>query len=87
MSTLRKFDDMLDLTVSSFQDFASAELNYCENDNDDLERLWKGYFDSIYDNFATLRHWQRILTQKIQTFDRMKDGVGMYPTRCNSLTV
>ncbi|KIX04584.1 uncharacterized protein Z518_05454 [Rhinocladiella mackenziei CBS 650.93] len=76
VSILRKFHDLLSLTLDSFQEFSRNELKYFETSSEVLDRFWTSYLESVFESTETLRHWQRMLLQKIQTFDRMKDGVG-----------
>ncbi|KIY03609.1 uncharacterized protein Z520_00300 [Fonsecaea multimorphosa CBS 102226] len=75
VSILRKFNDMLNLTLETFQDFEQGELQFLNTRDEKLDDLWKIYLDRIFEDFATMRYLQRVLVQKIQTFDRMKDGV------------
>ena len=75
VSIMRKFNDTLSLSLDTFQDFELGELQYISTGNDTLDDLWKRHLDSIFNDFTSMRHLQRILVQKIQTFDRMKDGV------------
>lgn len=75
VSIMRKFNDILSLALDTFHDFELGEGQYFGTGNDELDSRWKGYLDSISDDFASLRYFHRILVQKIQTFDRMKDGV------------
>lgn len=77
---LRQFHDMLNLTLDTFEDFIDGELGYFETNIETLDKFWSRYLESISDDLASLRYWQRMLSQKIQTFDRMKDGV-TYPQR------
>lgn len=75
VAIMRKFNDVLTLSLETFWDFEQDELQYFNTGNEMLDDLWKRYLDRIFDAFATMRYLQRVLVQKIQTFDRMKDGV------------
>jgi len=75
VSIMRRFNDMLSLSLDTFRDFELGELQYFGTGNAMLDDIWKPYLDSIFDDFGTMRYLQRVLVQKIQTFDRMKDGV------------
>jgi len=66
---------MLSLTLDTFEDFTKGELGYFETNSETLDKFWSTYLESIFEDSASLRYWQRMLSQRIQTFDRMKDGV------------
>ncbi|ETI29380.1 hypothetical protein G647_01833 [Cladophialophora carrionii CBS 160.54] len=72
---MRKFNDTLSLSLDTFQDFQQGELLYFDTGNKQHDEAWKRYFDTIYEDLASMRYLQRVLLQKIQTFDRMKDDV------------
>lgn len=72
---LRRFYDLLLKTIESWDLFASTEVYFFEVDSDVLRNLWGDYFSSITRDVNELRFMQRSLEQRIQTFDRMKDGV------------
>ncbi|EXJ59775.1 hypothetical protein A1O7_03922 [Cladophialophora yegresii CBS 114405] len=72
---MRKFKDTLSLSLDTFQDFQQGELLYFDTGNKQHDEGWKLYFDSIYEDLASMRYLQRVLLQKIQTFDRMKDDL------------
>jgi conjugal transfer/entry exclusion protein len=63
------------MTIESFQEFSTNELQYFRTDSEKLDAYWKRYIDSLFEDVSDLRLWQRSLQQRIQTFDRMKDGV------------
>jgi len=75
VSITRKFNDVLILSLDTFRDFEQGELQYFNTGNETLDDIWKTYLASVFDDFATMRYLQRVLVQKIQTFDRMKDGL------------
>lgn len=75
VSLLRRFHDLLLKTIESWDLFASTELQFFEVDSRVLSNLWGGYFSSITRDVNELRFMQRSLDQRIQTFDRIKDGV------------
>ncbi|KEF59571.1 uncharacterized protein A1O9_04416 [Exophiala aquamarina CBS 119918] len=75
VTIMRKFNDVLILSLDTFRDFEQDELQYFNTGNEMLDDLWKRYLDRIFDGFATMQYLQRVLVQKIQTFDRMKDGL------------
>ena len=63
------------MTIESFQEFSNNELQYFRTDSEKLDAYWKRYVDSLFEDVSDLRLWQRSLLQRINTFDRMKDGV------------
>jgi len=75
VSIMRKFNDLLRISLDTFQDFERGELRYFSTGNEAHDNLWKEYLDSLLEDFANLRYFQRVLVQKIRTFDRMKDDV------------
>ena len=79
VSVLRKFQDALLLSLEAWQDFALGDLLYFETKGTELDALWKPYLDSLFNDMSELRYLQRSLLQRIQTFDRMKDGVRRSP--------
>jgi hypothetical protein len=79
VSILRRFHDALLLTVEAWQEFELGEILYFETKSTELDALWKQYMDSLFNEISELRYLQRSLLQRIQTFDRMKDGVCKVP--------
>ncbi len=81
VSTLRQFHDSLLMTIDAWQEFALGDIQYFATGSTKLDALWKEYMDSLFDDMSELRYLQRSLLQRIQTFDRMKDGVcsGLVP--------
>ena len=71
---MRRFNDTITLTLDTFRDFERGDLQYFDSDAD-LGEIWQKYFSSLSNDYATMQNLQRVLIQKIQTFDRMKDGV------------
>jgi hypothetical protein len=76
VSILKKFSDTLALTLDTMRDFELGEMQYLDAGNDALREMWNGYYDSISDDVNIMRYLRRLLIQRIQTFDRMKDRVG-----------
>ncbi len=79
LSILRRFHDALLLTIEAWQEFALGDILYFETKSTELDALWKQYIDGLFNEISELRYLQRSLLQRIQTFDRMKDGVGKVP--------
>ena len=75
VAILRRFHDALLMTIESWQEFAVGDMQYLETKNVGLDALWKEYIDSLFNDMSDLRYLQRSILQRIQTFDRMKDGV------------
>ncbi|KAL9625601.1 MAG: hypothetical protein Q9160_000314 [Pyrenula sp. 1 TL-2023] len=75
VSLLRRFHDLLLKTIESWDLFVSTELDFFDVDSEVLRDLWGNYFSRITNDVSELRFMQRSLEQRIQTFDRMKDGV------------
>jgi hypothetical protein len=75
LSILRRFHDLLLKTLEAWEEFASGELKYFDTNSEILDRLWDRYYESLFNDASELLYLQRSLLQKIQTFDRMKDGV------------
>jgi hypothetical protein len=76
VSILKKFSDTLALTLDTMRDFELGEMQYLDPGNDALREMWNAYYDSISDDVSIMRYLRRLLIHRIQTFDRMKDGVG-----------
>lgn len=74
-SILRRYHDLLLKTIESWDTFAAGELRYFDNNSPVLQRLWNGPITSLFNDVSELRFLQRSILQKIQTFDRMTDGV------------
>lgn len=75
VSLLRRFHNLLLKTIESWDLFVSTELDFFDVDSEVLSNLWGDYFSKITNDVNELRFMQRSLEQRIQTFDRMKDGV------------
>jgi hypothetical protein len=75
LSVLRRFHDSLLRTVEAWEEFATGELKYFDTNSEKLDRLWDRYYESLFNNASELQYLERSLLQRIQTFDRMKDGV------------
>jgi hypothetical protein len=75
LSVLRRFHDLLLKTLQAWEEFASGELKYFDTNSEILDRLWDRYYESLFNDASELLYLERSLLQKIQTFDRMKDGV------------
>lgn len=87
VSIMRRFNDTLNLCLDTFGDFEHGELQYFGTGDDSLDELWRQYLDNIFDDFNTMRYLQRVLDQKIQTFDRMKDGVSIQSVSSSALSL
>lgn len=77
LSILRRFHDVLQKTLEAWEEFNSGELKYFATDSEILDRHWYRYHQSIFEDVSELAYLRRSLLQRIQTFDRMKDGVGL----------
>lgn len=75
LSVLRRFHDLLLKTLEAWEEFASGELRYFDTNSEVLDRLWDRYYESIFNDVSELLYLRRSLLQRIQTYDRMKDGV------------
>ena len=75
VSVLRRFHDTLYMTIEAWQEFACGDMQYFMTKSPGLDALWRKHIDSLFDDVSELRYIQRSLLQRIQTFDRMKDGV------------
>jgi hypothetical protein len=75
VSVLRSFHDLLIKTLDAWDIFASHELRYFETSSDMLQSIWAEYMADMDKNVSEMRYLQRSLVQRIETFDRMKDGV------------
>jgi hypothetical protein len=76
LSVLRRFHDLLLKTLEAWEDFADGELQYFNTNSETLDKLWDRYYESLSNDVSELVYLRRSLLQRIQTFDRMKDGVG-----------
>jgi hypothetical protein len=79
VSILHRFHDALLLTIEAWQEFALRDILYFETKSTELDALWKQYIDSLFNDMSELRYLQRSLLQRIQTFDRMRNGVCEVP--------
>jgi hypothetical protein len=75
LSILRRFHDLLLKTLEAWDEFAAGELKYFDTNNEILDGHWDRYYESLFNDVSELVYLQRSLLQRIQTFDRMKDGV------------
>lgn len=75
LSVLRRFHDLLMKTLEAWEEFASGELKYFDTESEILDRLWDRHYESLLNDVSELVYLRRSLLQRIQTFDRMKDGV------------
>ena len=74
VSTLRRFEHMLNRTIEAWDDFNGYEdLLDCSDNN--LKARWTNIVINITYEVSELRYLQHSLVQKIQTFDRMKQEV------------
>lgn len=76
VSTLQRFRDSLARTIVAWDNFASGEID-CFNVNSGpaLQDLWQGYLAEIRGYVSELRSLQLMLTQKLELFKEMKNGV------------
>lgn len=63
------------MTIESWQEFALGDIQYFDTGSAKLDGLWKAYVDALFNDMSDLKYLKRSLLQRIQTFDRMKDGV------------
>jgi hypothetical protein len=75
LSILRRFHNLLLKTLEAWEGFSSGGLKYFDTNSEILDRLWDRYYESLFSDASELLHLERSLLQRIQTFDRMKDGV------------
>ena len=72
---LRLLHNSLVKIIESWEEFASGEVHYLEVNHDTLRRLWESYLAGIHKDMAELRFLRRLLQQRIEMFDNMKNGV------------
>lgn len=72
---LRRYHDRLLKTIESWDAFAAGEIRYFDTNSDMLREAWSNHIASLFNDVSELRFLQRSILQKIQTFDRMADGV------------
>ncbi|KAL9118593.1 MAG: hypothetical protein Q9187_004859 [Circinaria calcarea] len=73
---LRLLRDALVRSIESWESFDDGELQYFHDEEQQtLRKSWDMYLAEIEKDMSELRSLRRILQQKIETFDNMKDGV------------
>ena len=84
---LRLLHDGLVRTIESWEEFEVGELGYFENDESAKSReLWRKYLSDVEVDLKELRSFRRILQQRIEFFDSMRNGVRLSsPARVRSL--
>ncbi|KAL9079867.1 MAG: hypothetical protein Q9157_001269 [Trypethelium eluteriae] len=76
VSTLQHFRDSLARTLVAWDNFASAELDQFNlGSGEALQSLWWGYIAEIRGHISSLRSLQLVLTQNLELFKEMKNGV------------
>ncbi|KAF2234442.1 hypothetical protein EV356DRAFT_466610 [Viridothelium virens] len=76
VSTLQHFRDSLARTLVAWDNFASAELDQFNlGSGEALQSLWWGYIAEIRGHISSLRSLQLVLTQKLELFKEMKNGL------------
>ena len=82
VSTLRRFRDSLSRTVVAWDGFEERGIDIFETTGSDAFRQrWEGYLEDIRRDFAELKSLQTLLTQKLEHFNGMRDGVSSLKTQ------
>ena len=72
---LRLLHNALVITIESWEDFESGELQYFEaQEHEALRVTWDAYLAAIRKDISELRFLRRMLQQKIEMFDNKKSG-------------
>ena len=76
VSTLQHFRDNLARTLVAWDNFVLKGIDYFDmRTGDALQDLWQGYISEISGYISDLRSLHLVLTQKLDLFKEMKDGV------------
>ena len=73
---LRLLHNALIITIESWEDFESGEIQYFDvQEHQALRVIWDAYLAAISKEISELRFLRRLLQQKIEMFDNKKSGV------------
>ena len=73
---LRLLHNSLVKVIESWESFENGEIQYFEvNEQETHRRGWGSYFAAIEKNMTELRFLRRLLQQRIEMFDNMRNGV------------
>ncbi|KAI9811173.1 MAG: hypothetical protein M1827_005624 [Pycnora praestabilis] len=78
VQVLQLFHDSLERLIQSWDNFQNGESGYFNvKGNDTLQRTWEMYLASTEKDVRELRTLQTSLKQRIEMFDRMRNGVSI----------
>ena len=76
LAEIRRFHDSLQRTSDDWESFSTLSFSLLQYPVRFVDVNWSSHRTSIIENFAELRRYQRVLAQRGESFNRMKDGVG-----------
>lgn len=72
---MRRFHSTLEKTSDTWNKFNVHEFSMLQCSHREVDTVWGRFRSDINEQIAELHGYQRTLAQKIQTFDRMLNGV------------
>lgn len=85
---LRLLHNSLVITIESWEDFESGEIQYFEAQEHEVLRVtWDAYLAAIIKDISELRFLQRLLEQKIGMFDNKKSGASTLITKVSEVAL
>ena len=78
--TLRQFTNLLAGTIKTCKNFQSGYISLFDVGSVKLMDWWQGYITSFGDSILELETLHMIMSQKLELFNSMLDGVCKLPT-------